>query len=131
MTDIPFFIIFTKPNKQKIKTFTITGTGTDLTNVNNKLINIIQEEFSKFNEFPDSYDDFISKQWYHNMSADAEPFEYKLFIDGSWLCPWTNEELYENVVEVLHKLEVFNALIIEANKNEEEFDENDEIDENQ
>ena len=75
MTDIPFFIIFTKPNKQKIKTFTITGSGTDLTNVNNKLVNIIQEEFNKFHEFPDSYDDFISKQWYQNMSADAEPFE--------------------------------------------------------
>ena len=129
MTDIPFFIIFTKANKHKIKTFTITNTGTDLINVHNKLINIIQEEFSKFKEFPESYDAFISKEWYRYMSADADPFEYKIFMDGSWLSPWTTEELYDKVVEILHKLEVFNALVIEANKNEDEFDEDNDVDE--
>ena len=126
MSEIPFFIVITKPNKQKIQTYLTTDTGKTLEDVKNKLVYIIQEQFSTFQEFPDSYEDFINKQWYQHMSADSEPFEYKVFTEDKWIQPWTTDELYEQVVEVLHKLELLGAYVTEANKDEEEFDEVDE-----
>lgn len=123
MSEVPFFIVITKPNKQKIQTYLTTDTGKDLEDVKNKLVYIIQEHFSKCQEFPDSYEEFINKQWYQHISADSEPFDYRVFSEDKWIQPWSSDDLYEQVVEVLHKLELLGAYITEANKDEEEFDE--------
>lgn len=126
MTEIPFCIVFTKPTKQKIKTILSSDTGKDLEDVKNKIIYMILEHFSSFNIFPDSYDDFISIYWYQFLSADAEPFEYKVFEDGKWTSPWTGDELYDLVVERLHKLEILSAHINEANQDSEKFEDDEE-----
>ncbi len=123
MQQLPFFIVFTKPNKHKIQTVITTDTGTDLDDVKNKLVYMIQEQFSTFNEFPESYEEFTNKFWYQFISADSEPFEYKVYSDKEWVQPWTNEDLYDQVVDILHKLELLGAYVNEANRDEEEFDE--------
>lgn len=122
---IGFYVIVTKPNKHKISTKVINDTGKNLEEVKNKIVYIIQEEISKlkFNcEFPDSYEKFINTIWYNEISADAEPFEYKIFEHNNWVSPWDPEDLFDEAVEILHKIEVLNAIIVEANKDEEEFE---------
>ncbi len=125
MSEIPFYVVITKPNKQKIQVHITNDTGKDIENIKNKIVYLLQEEFSKLNILPESYNDFISKVWYERMSADAEPFEYKIFEDGKWVSPWSHEEIYDMVYDVLHKLELISGYINEANKDEEEFDEED------
>lgn len=122
MEQIPFFVVITKPTKHKIQTKSHTDSGKDLEDIHNKIIYLFQEEVSKFVDIPESYDDFIYKCWYLENSADAEPFDYKIYSDGKWISPWTSEELYESVYEILHKLELLAAYIDDANKNEEEVD---------
>lgn len=122
MEQIPYFVVITKPTKHKIQTKSLTDSGKDLDDIRNKIVYIIQEEVSKFIDIPESYDDFIYKCWYSENSADAEPFDYKIYNEGKWISPWTSEELYDSVYEILHKMELLAAYIDEANKDEEEVD---------
>ena len=124
MEQIPFFIVITKPNKLKIQTRIHTDSGKNLEDIHNKIIYLIQEEIVKFHDIPESYNDFIYKCWYADDSADAEPFDYKIYFEDKWITPWSIEEIYISVYEVLHKLELLAAYIDDANKNEEEENEN-------
>lgn len=125
MSEIPFFVTINKPNKHKIQVKIVTDTGTSLKDVQNKIIYLMQEELSVFNDLPDEYNNFVSECWYKDISADAEPFEYKVFNDGKWSCPWSQEVLYEMVYDILHKLELLGAFVSEANKEPDVFDEED------
>jgi hypothetical protein len=127
MSPIPYYIVVNKPNKQmKLEQKFVHNVGTDLEDIKNKLVYVLQEEFQPFQDIPEEYDEFVSKCWYLHYSADVEPFEYKLFYQGKWTQPWEPEELYEKVYDVLHKLELLGAMITDANKDEEEYDERDE-----
>jgi hypothetical protein len=127
MTEIPFCIVFTKPNKQKITTILTTDTGKDLEDIKNKIILMIIDHFNSFNNFPESYDDFISRHWYEFLSADAPPFQYKVLENDRWTSPWSDDELYDLVVERLHKLELLAAHVNEANQDSEQFEDEEEV----
>ena len=127
MSLIPYYIIINKPNKQmKLEQKFVHSVGTDLEDIRKKIVYVLQEEFQPYHDIPQNYDEFISKCWYLNYSADVEPFEYKLFHNDKWSQPWDAEDLYDQVYDVLHKLELLGALITDANKDDDEFDERDE-----
>ena len=119
MSTIPFFLIITKPNKHKIQTKIIIDVGADLDDIHNKIIYIIQEELSTFKYLPENVAEFISECWYKDISADAEPFEYKFYYEDKWSSLWSIEELYDEVYEVLHKMELLAAYVNEANQDPE------------
>ena len=124
---IPYYIVINRVNKQmKIKQKFIHSVGTDLEDIKNKIIYVLQEEFQPFQNIPNEYEEFISNCWYLDYSADVEPFEYKIFDNGKWVEPWNAEELYEQVYDVLYKLELLGAMITDANKDEENYDEENE-----
>jgi len=126
MSSIPFFLIFTKPTKQKkIQTKIISDKGKNLDDVKNKIIYIIQEEFNKFTNFPDVYQEFINNEWYRDYAADSDPFEYKIFHNDIWMSPWSSDDLYKEVAEILHKVELINAYVEEENGFNKEDDESD------
>jgi len=119
MSELGFYLIITKPNKHKIETITKTDTAKNLDDAKNKIIYLIQEELQKINNLPDNLSDFIPI-WFSKISADAEPFDYKIFCEGTWIKPWDLDELYENVYEILHKLELFEGYINTENQQDEE-----------
>jgi hypothetical protein len=108
----------------KLEQKIIHNTGKNLEEIKNNIIYVMQEEIQPYSNISDDYEKFISECWYKDYSADVEPFVYSLF-DKKWSQPWTIEELFEDVCHVLHKLELLGAHITDANKDEEEFDEND------
>ena len=119
MSNIPFFIIFTKPNKHKIETIIISDKGTSLADIKNKLIYLIQEELSTISTLPENYSDLLPL-WYSNISADSEPFDYKIFNEEEWSKPWALEDLYDGAYEVLYKLELIEGYINTENKDSDE-----------
>lgn len=123
MTEIPFFIVITKPNNQKIQNKIICDVGDSLDIIKNKLTYIIQEEINNFKNIPLNYDEFIYKCWYKKLSADSEPFEYKIFENGQWISPWAIEDLYNEACEIVHKLELLNSIIKAENYPTEEIEE--------
>jgi len=123
MKEIPFFMIITKPNKHKIQTKIITESAKNLDEIKKKLLYIIQEELSVINNLPNEYSYFVPI-WYTNISADAEPFDYKIFINNKWASPWDIEDLYEEAYEILHKLELLSGFINVENHVESDEEEN-------
>ena len=119
MSEIPFIIVFTKVNKQKIQTEIITESGKDIESIKQRLVYILQEKFSPFNNLPESYNEFIQSCWFVNNSADAEPFEYKIFENNKWTSPWSADDLYMDVYEILHKIELLNAYVNIENEGED------------
>jgi hypothetical protein len=124
--DIPFFVIITKPNKHKIQTKLITETAKDLDSIKSKILYIMQEELSLINNLPTEYSYFVPV-WYETISADADPFDYKIFINGKWSTPWNIEDLYEETYEILHKLELLSGYINVENQAESDDEENENI----
>ena len=120
MTTIPFIVIVCKPNKHKMQSTIITDVGKDLDDIKNKIVYIMQEEISVFDDIPDDYHRFISDSWYNEMSADIEPFEYKIFYENKWIKPWSIEEIYDTVCDVLHKLLLLGSYIDSANNVDDE-----------
>lgn len=121
--EIPFFIIVTKPNKHKIQTKIVTDKGKDLDDIRNKILYLIQEELSTVHNLPVDYAYFVPI-WYATISADAEPFDYKIFINNKWSSPWDIEDLYNDAYEILHKLEVLAGYINVENQAESDEEEN-------
>ena len=117
---IPFFLNYVKPNKHKIESKFITDIGLDLDDIRNKIVYLIQEQISHFDYLPTDYDEFISKCWYKDESVDSDPFQYKIFNNNEWVSPWHLEDLYDDVYDILHKLELINEYINIANKNEDD-----------
>ena len=115
--DIPFFVIITKPNKHKIQTKIITDKGKDLDDIRKKILYLMQEELSPIYNLPMDYTTFIP-MWYSNISADAEPFEYKIYNNNSWSAPWDIEGIYDDVYEILHKLDLLSGYINTENQDD-------------
>jgi hypothetical protein len=120
---IPFFVIITKPNMHKIQTKIVTDKGKDLEDVRNKIIYLMQEELSTVHNLPEEYSYFVPI-WYSTISADAEPFDYKIYNNNSWASPWDIENLYEDAYEILHKLEILAGYINVENQAESDEEEN-------
>ena len=120
--NIPFFIIVTKPNKHKIQTKIVTDKGEDLEDIRKKILYLMQEELSTVHNLPMEYGYFVPI-WYSTISADAEPFDYKIFINNKWTSPWDMEDLYNDVYEILHKLELLAGYINVENQPESDEDE--------
>ena len=126
MSEIPFYIIITKPNKHRIEIKVINEKATDIKEVRNRIIYIMQEELSTVHNLPYEYDNLIGI-WYNTIAADSEPFQYKIFNNNEWSSPWSIEELYDEAYEILHKLELISGYINEENNDEEEDEHVEEI----
>lgn len=127
MSEIPFFIVFTKVNKQKIQTEILNESGKNMTDIRQRIVYMLQEKFSVFNHLPESYNEFIQLCWFVNNSADAEPFDYKIFENNKWVTPWAAEDLYSDVYDILHKIELLNAYVNNENGGEDQDEDDDNI----
>ena len=114
MSEIPFYLIITKPNKHRIEIKIMNEKATDINEVKNRIIYLLQEELSTIYNLPYEYENLIGI-WYSTIAADSEPFHYKLFNNNEWSSPWSIEELYDEAYEILHKLELISGYINEEN----------------
>jgi hypothetical protein len=122
---IPLSIVVSKPNKHKLEIKHYTEIAKNIDDAKSIIIHIFQEYLSKFPILPTDYEEFIYKCWFADISADTEPFQYKIYLDNKWETPWSNDDIYEEVYDILHKVELLNAYVNEANR--EDNDEDDEI----
>ena len=106
--NIPLFITITKPNIPKYET--ITFVCTTLEECKNKLIVNLKNIIYKQIDYPDDVDDFVTIYWYNDNSMDNEFFNYQLFIDNKWSKPWTLQELYDIVINIINQVDIQDAI---------------------
>ena len=111
--NIPMFITITKPNYPKYETTTFVCNT--LEECQNKLIITLKNLIDKKIDFPVDVDDFESIYWYNEASMSNEFYDYSIFYDGKWSKPWTIQELYETVTNIIHQVDIQNSIYNDKN----------------
>lgn len=101
---IPYFLIVPTIEIAKQEILKILSTYFKVLNIDYPL---------EFHEF-----EFI---WFNQQYINVSAFSYKLFINNKWEEPWELQELYNDILEIMHDEEI--KLINESVQDDEE-DEN-------
>jgi hypothetical protein len=84
----------------------------------NKILINIKNKIDLDVDYPFELEIFCGNIWNTN-----ELFRYKIFHDDKWFYEWSEQEIYENVLDIINKKDIQDVVI-------NELDEIDEIDEN-
>ena len=112
-TIIPMFIIITRPKIPKYEKLTFSCEN--LEECKNKLIVNFKNNILNKVDYPEDLDDFSSLFWYNEYNMDNNLFDYEIFIDNKWSKPWTLQELYEQVIDIIHKVDIQNSIYNDKN----------------
>jgi CRISPR/Cas system CSM-associated protein Csm3 (group 7 of RAMP superfamily) len=110
---IPMFITITKPNVPKYET--ITFICKDLDECHNKLIINIKKCIEKNVDYPEDLDNYSVLHHYNENNMDNDIFTYNIFHENEWITPWTNQDLYEQVIEIIHQVDIQNSIYNDKN----------------
>lgn len=121
---VPLNIIITNPkhNKFDSKYFICN----DIDECYNKLVVSIKNAIILNVDYPTDYEEFKNLIWYNSISFDNEVFDYSIFIDGEWKIPWTHQEIYDKICEIIHTVDLQNSIYNKKNTYDYNSDEDDE-----
>jgi hypothetical protein len=111
--NIPMFIIFTKPTVPKYELTTYVCES--LEDCQNKLIVNIKNKILKKVEYPPDLETFALTAWYNEYNMENYIYDYQIFLDNKWQKPWSLEELYESVIEIIHQVDLQNSIYNDKN----------------
>ena len=111
--NISMFITITKPHIPRYET--ITHVCNTLEECKNKLIVSLKNIIHKNIDYPADVDDFSTNYWYNENAMDNEFFDYQLFIDNKWTKPWTLQELYEIVTDIINQVDIQDSIYNDNN----------------
>jgi hypothetical protein len=122
---LPMYITLTCPNENKFLTKNFIFENLD--ECLNKIIITVKDHINKKNDFPNDLDEFTNIHWYENNIMNNEVFDYYIFINDEWKQPWTLQEIYDDVIEIIHKNDIQKAILDPKNQADYESDEEDSI----
>jgi len=98
---IALIIIINKYLSQEILTYNMNN----IDEAKNKLISILVDKFKNLNiDFPLFLSD-LEYIWFNEESIELPIFTYKIF-DDKWTNPWEEQEIYTDVLDKLHEIEI-------------------------
>lgn len=121
---IPMILIFTRPNytpKYELLTFNCQN----LEECKGKLIVNIKNNIFKNIDYPPNLDDFATLHWYNDNYMENNIYDYKIFYNNEWSQPWELQDLYEEVIEIIHQVDVQNSIYSKTNYYSGELDDSD------
>lgn len=102
------FITITRPNFPKYETNTFVCST--LEECKNKLIINLKNTIYKQIDYPADVDDYVTLYWYADNAMNNEFFDYQIFVDNKWSKPWTIQELYEIVINIINQVDIQNSI---------------------
>ena len=121
----PMYITLTHPieNKFSINHFMFNTLDECL----NKIIITVKNHINNKNVFPNDLEEFTNIHWYEDNIINNNIFDYNIYIDSDneWKQPWTLQEIYQDVIEIINQIDIQNALLNPDNyieHYEEEYD---------
>lgn len=111
--NIPIIIIISKPNVPKYETLTFVCNTLD--ECKNKLIINLKNIINKEIDYPIDVDDFATNYWYNKNSMDNEFFDYQLYLNNEWKKPWTIQQIYEIVINIINQVDIQNSIYNDKN----------------
>ena len=110
---IPMFITFTRPNVPKYETSTFSCSSLD--ECKNKLIINIKDNITSIIDYPNDLDDYSCLYWYNKNYMDNNIFDYKIYYENNWIQPWSLQELYEDVINIIYQVDVQDSIYNDNN----------------
>lgn len=110
---IPVNILLTKPKENKYQSLYLVCN--DLDDCYNKIIVTVKNTILLQVDYPDDYEEFKNLIWYNSVSFDNEVFTYSIFYEGKWIEPWTHQEIYDKVTEIIHNVDIQNSIYNKKN----------------
>ena len=110
---IPLNIILTNPKKNKYESLYLVCT--DLDDCYNKIIVTVKNMLLLNVNYPNDYEEFKNLIWYNSISFDNEVFDYSIFTENKWLKPWTQQEIYDSVCDIIHNVDLQNSIYNKRN----------------
>ncbi len=120
---LPMYITLTYPKENKFLTKNFIFENLD--ECLNKIIITVKDHINKKIDFPSDLDEFTNIHWYENNVMNNEVFDYYIFINDEWKQPWSLQEIYEDVVDIIHKNDIQSAILDPRNQPDYESDEED------
>lgn len=120
---LPMYITLTCPKENKFLTKNFIFDNLD--ECLNKIIITVKDHINKKINYPADLDEFTNIHWYENNVMNNEVFDYYIFINNVWKQPWTLQEIYEDVVDIIHKNDIQTAILDPKNQPDYESDEED------
>ena len=111
---LPMYITLTYPNENKFVTKNFIFENLD--ECLNKIIITVKDHIQKKIDYPTDLDEFTNIYWYENNSMNNEVFDYYIFINDEWKQPWTLQEIYDDVIEIIYKNDIQNAILDPKNQ---------------
>jgi hypothetical protein len=110
---IPVNILLTKPKENKYESLYLVCN--DLDDCYNKIIVTVKNSITLNVDYPDDYEEFKNLIWYNGISFDNDVFNYSIFYEGKWIEPWTQQEIYNQVTEIIHNVDIQNSIYNKKN----------------
>lgn len=105
---IPMYIIVTKPTMQKYEKFEFICNSLD--ECYNKLIINFKNLIEMKADYPMDLDEFTLTYWHNDNSIHNNIFDYSIFYKNKWQKLWTEQELYERVIEIIYNVDMQNSI---------------------
>jgi hypothetical protein len=110
---IPLHIILTNPTKNKYESLYLACNDQD--ECYNKIIVTVKNALLLSVNYPGDYEEFKNLIWYNGVSFDNEVFDYSIFIEGKWIKPWSQQEIYDAICDIIHNLDLQNSIYNKRN----------------
>jgi len=110
---IPLTLINNDPTKNK---YILTNyTCETLEECYNKIVIDIKKKILMNTDYPDTLDEFTNLIWYATNTINNPVFDYNIFYKNEWIKPWSDEEIYDSILELINKLDIQDALFDKNN----------------
>jgi len=104
--NIPIVIQLVKKNNCELSTFI----GDNLELCLQKIVLYLKQNLDMNIDYPDNIDDF-TPIYLDNCLIKTHVFDYKIFINNDWTKPWTDQEIYEKIIEIIHNIDVQDSIL--------------------
>jgi hypothetical protein len=121
---IPLNIIITNPKHNKYNSMYFTCN--DIDECYNKVVISVKNAIILNVDYPADYEEFKNLIWYNSISFDNEIFDYSIFIENEWKTPWTHQEIYDQICEIIHTVDLQNSIYNKKNTYDYNSDEDEE-----
>jgi hypothetical protein len=113
--NIPITILLTKPKTSELMTLI----GTNLDDCLQKITLYLKTNLEMNIDYPYDFDEF-AVIYLDNCANKVDVFDYKIFYENNWIQPWSHQDIYENIVELIIKLDIQNMIIKQSEEEEDD-----------
>jgi hypothetical protein len=109
---IPFVVQFISRDTAP-ETILYTEVANNYDDCYNKIVLYIKKKIDININYPSEFDDFNNLIWFSDSPmCNNDLFDYQIFYENKWIKPWTKQDIYNDILDLIEKLDIQNSIFI-------------------